>query len=239
MKSLVNELKAIILAGGLGTRLSEETSDKPKPMIKIGPFTLIEHIMDIYAKSDITEFIIATGYKGEIIHQFFDSYSKYKVTCLDTGEKTQTGGRIKRVFESVYDETLCATYGDGLGNIPVRKVIDFHRSHKKIATVTAVRPPARFGRLSIENEVVIKFGEKLQSEEGWINGGFFVFNRAVKDYIDGDEDPLEAAPLAQITKEGELMAYMHQGFWARVDTLREKMDLENLLESGHPSWLNL
>lgn len=231
-------MRALILAGGLGTRFAEETSDKPKPMIKIGPLTLIEHIMNIYAESDVTEFIIATGYKGGIIHKYFGSYSKYKVTCLDTGEKTQTGGRIKRVFEAVSDETLCATYGDGLGNIPVSKIIDFHRAHKKIATVTAVRPPARFGRLSLENEVVTKFGEKLQSEEGWINGGFFVFNRSIKDYIGGDEVPLEAAPLVQITKEGELMAYKHQGFWAPVDTLREKMDLEKLLETGHPSWLN-
>jgi glucose-1-phosphate cytidylyltransferase len=232
-------MRALILAGGLGTRFAEETNDKPKPMIKIGPFTLIEHIMDIYAKSDITEFIIATGYKGEIIHQFFDSYSKYKVTCLDTGEKTQTGGRIKRVFESVSDETLCATYGDGLGNIPVRKIIDFHRLHKKIATVTAVRPPARFGRLSIENEVVTKFGEKLQSEEGWINGGFFVLERKAKDYIDGDQDPFETKPLAEITSEVELMAFKHEGFWAPVDTLREKIDLEKLWESGNPPWLNI
>lgn len=231
-------MRALILAGGLGTRFAEETSDKPKPMIKIGTFTLIEHIMNIYAESDVTEFIIATGYKGEIIRKYFGSYSKYKVTCLDTGEKTQTGGRIKRVFEAISDETLCATYGDGLGNVPVSKIIDFHRAHKKIATVTAVRPPARFGRLSLENEVVTKFGEKLQSEEGWINGGFFVFNRSIKDYISGDEVPLEAAPLVQITKEGELMAYKHQGFWAPVDTLREKMDLEKLLETGHPSWLN-
>jgi glucose-1-phosphate cytidylyltransferase len=195
--------------------------------------------MDIYAKSDITEFIIATGYKGEIIHQFFDSYTKYKVTCLDTGEKTQTGGRIKRVFESISDETICTTYGDGLGNIPVRKIIDFHRSHKKIATVTAVRPPARFGRLSIDKSVVTKFGEKLQSDEGWINGGFFVLERAVKDRIDGDQEPFEIRPLAQITGQLELMAYKHEGFWAPVDTLREKMDLEKLWESGRPPWLNI
>jgi glucose-1-phosphate cytidylyltransferase len=232
-------MRALILAGGLGTRFAEETSDKPKPMIKIGPFTLIEHIMDIYAQSDITEFIIATGYKGEIIHQFFDSYTKYKVTCLNTGEKTQTGGRIKRVFESVSDDTLCATYGDGLGNIPVRKVIDFHRSHKKMATVTAVRPPARFGRLSIENDVVTKFGEKLQSEEGWINGGFFVLNRAVQEFISGDETPFETEPLAQITKDKQLMAFMHEGFWAPIDTLREKIELEKLLGSGQPSWLKI
>ena len=232
-------MRALILAGGLGTRFAEETSDKPKPMIKIGPLTLIEHIMNIYAESDVTEFIVATGYKGEIIHQYFDSYSKYKVTCLDTGEKTQTGGRIKRVFEAISDETLCATYGDGLGNIPVRKTIDFHRAHKKIATVTAVRPPARFGRLSIENEVVTKFGEKLQSEEGWINGGFFVLNRIVKDYIGGDQDPFETKPLGKITSEGNLMAYKHEGFWAPVDTLREKIDLEKLWETGHPLWLNI
>jgi glucose-1-phosphate cytidylyltransferase len=232
-------MRALILAGGLGTRFAEETTDKPKPMIKIGPFTLIEHIMDIYAKSDITEFIIATGYKGEIIHKFFDSYSKYKVTCLDTGEKTQTGGRIKRVFESIPDKTLCATYGDGLGNIPVRKIIDFHLSHKKIATVTAVRPPARFGRLSIDKSVVTKFGEKLQSDEGWINGGFFVLERVVKDHIDGDQEPFEVRPLAQITGQLELMAYKHEGFWAPVDTLREKIDLEKLWESGQPPWLNI
>jgi glucose-1-phosphate cytidylyltransferase len=232
-------MRALILAGGLGTRFAEETNDKPKPMIKIGPFTLIEHIMDIYAKSGITEFIIATGYKGEIIHHYFNSYRKYKVKCLDTGEKTQTGGRIKRVFESVPDETLCVTYGDGLGNIPVRKIIDFHRSHKRIATVTAVRPPARFGRLSIDRSVVTKFGEKLQSDEGWINGGFFVLERVVKDHIDGDQEPFEIRPLAQITSQQELMAYKHEGFWAPVDTLREKIDLEKLWECGRPPWLNI
>jgi glucose-1-phosphate cytidylyltransferase len=232
-------MRALILAGGLGTRFAEETNDKPKPMIKIGPFTLIEHIMDIYAKSGITEFIIATGYKGEIIHRYFDSYIKYEVTCLDTGEKTQTGGRIKRVFESVPDETLCATYGDGLGNIPVRKIIDFHRSHKRIATVTAVRPPARFGRLTMDKSVVTKFGEKLQSDEGWINGGFFVLERSVKDHIYGDQEPFEIKPLAQIADQLELMAYKHEGFWAPVDTLREKIDLERLWESGLPPWLNI
>jgi glucose-1-phosphate cytidylyltransferase len=232
-------MRAIILAGGLGTRFAEETHDKPKPMIKIGQLTLLEHIMNIYASSGINEFIVATGYKGEIIHEYFDSYNKYQVTCLDTGENTQTGGRIKRVFDSVQDETMCATYGDGLGNIPVKQILDFHFSHKKIATVTAVRPPARFGRLSIENGLVTKFGEKLQSEEGWINGGFFVLNREIVNYISGDQDPFEASPLVQLTRERELMAFMHQGFWAPVDTLREKLDLEKLLETGNPLWLKI
>ena len=232
-------MRAIILAGGLGTRFAEETHDKPKPMIKIGNSTLIEHIMNIYSLSGVTEFIIATGYKGEIIRNYFKEYEKFKITCIDTGQETQTGGRIKRILEAVSDPVVSVTYGDGLGNVPVKKVLQFHNDHKKLATVTAVRPPARFGRLVIDHDQVLRFGEKLQSEEGWINGGFFVLNREVKDFINGDGDPFETSPLSKITELGELMAYKHEGFWAPVDTLREKIDLEKLLNSGNPPWLKL
>ena len=180
-------MKVIILAGGLGTRLSEYTETIPKPMVKIGDLTLIEHIMNIYEKSGITEFIIATGYLHKVIEDFFVDYKKFKVETIFTGELTKTGGRIKRVFEYYSDSTMCVTYGDGLGNVDVAKTISFHFQHGCLATVTAVQPQARFGKLTIDNESVVKFGEKMQSEEGWINGGFFVLNRQISEYIAGDD----------------------------------------------------
>jgi glucose-1-phosphate cytidylyltransferase len=229
-------MKVIILAGGLGTRISEETEDKPKPMVKVGSLTLIEHIMNIYSKSDITEFIIATGYKHEVIEKYFEKFTKFSVTPFFTGENTQTGGRIKRVFSEFYDETMCVTYGDGLGNVDIRKSINFHHEHGCLATVTAVQPQARFGRLDIVNDSVIKFGEKIQSSEGWINGGFFVLNRKVANYISGDDIPFENDPLVKLTSAGQLKAFKHNGFWSPVDSLREKQDLEVLWNNGRPPW---
>jgi len=230
-------LKALILAGGLGTRISEETIDKPKPMIKIGNLTLIEHIMNIYEKSGITEFIIATGYLHKVIEDFFVDYKKFNVETMFTGELTKTGGRIKRVFDYYPDSTMCVTYGDGLSNVDVAKTISFHFQHGCLATVTAVQPEARFGRLTIDNDSVVKFGEKMQSEEGWINGGFFVLNREISKYIAGDDSPFEQEPLMEITNAGQLKAYKHFGFWSPVDSLREKQDLEALWLNGSAPWI--
>jgi glucose-1-phosphate cytidylyltransferase len=230
-------MKAIILAGGLGTRISEETYNKPKPMIKIGPLTLIEHIMNIYSYAGIKDFIVATGYLHEIIESYFAENKKFNVRTLFTGDYTQTGGRIKRVISEYSDETFCVTYGDGLANINISQLINFHAKHKKLATVTAVRPVARFGRLSIKGDCVVKFGEKMQSEEGWVNGGFFIINKQVSEFISGDEVPFEQDPLKNLTKARELYAYQHFGFWSPVDTLREKNELEELWNSGHPPWV--
>ena len=230
-------MKAIILAGGLGTRLSEETSDKPKPMVKIGDLTLIEHIMNIYAFYGIREFVIATGYLHEVVDQYFKDYKKYKVECLFTGNNTQTGGRIKRAIESTGDDLICVTYGDGLANVNIDKLINFHKSSKNLATVTAVRPPARFGRLKIIGDKVVNFGEKMQSEEGWINGGYFVLDKKVTNYISGDEMPFEWDPLTKLTQERTLGAFFHEGFWAPVDTLREKKELEKFWNDSNPPWV--
>ena len=229
-------MKVIILAGGLGTRISEETKDKPKPMVKIGPFTLIEHIMNIYSKFGITEFIIATGYLHEVIDKYFEKYTKYNVRSIFTGEETKTGGRIKKIFSEFSDETMCVTYGDGLSNVNIKESIDFHTNHGCLATITAVQPQARFGRLELVNDSVIKFGEKIQSNEGWINGGFFVLNRKIADYISGDAMPFESDPLIKLSSEGQLKAFKHFGFWSPVDSLREKQDLEALWNSGNPPW---
>ena len=229
-------MRALILAGGLGTRISEETIDKPKPMVKIGNLTLIEHIMNIYEKSGITEFIIATGYLHKVIEEFFSNYTKFKVETIFTGDLTKTGGRIKRVFENYQDTSMCVTYGDGLGNVDVAKTINFHNEHGRLATVTAVQPQARFGRLKIEGNAVVNFGEKMQSEEGWINGGFFVLDKQISEYIAGDDTPFEQDPLSQLTDSGELMAYKHLGFWSPVDSLREKQDLEMLWINGDAPW---
>lgn len=229
-------MRALILAGGLGTRISEETIDKPKPMVKIGNLTLIEHIMNIYEKSGITEFIIATGYLHKVIEEFFSNYTKFKVETIFTGDLTKTGGRIKRVFENYQDTSMCVTYGDGLGNVDVAKTINFHNEHGRLATVTAVQPQARFGRLKIEGNAVVNFGEKMQSEEGWINGGFFVLDKQISEYIAGDDTPFEQDPLSQLTDSGELMAYKHLGFWSPVDSLREKQDLEMLWINGNAPW---
>jgi len=192
--------------------------------------------MNIYEKSGITEFVIATGYLHKVIEEFFSNYTKFKVETIFTGDLTKTGGRIKRVFENYQDTSMCVTYGDGLGNVDVAKTINFHNEHGRLATVTAVQPQARFGRLKIEGNVVVNFGEKMQSEEGWINGGFFVLDRQISEYIAGDDTPFEQDPLSQLTDLGELMAYKHLGFWSPVDSLREKQDLEILWTNGDAPW---
>jgi glucose-1-phosphate cytidylyltransferase len=252
-------MKAIILAGGLGTRLSEETVVKPKPMVEIGRHPIIWHIMKIYSSYGINEFIIALGYKGEIIKDYFLNYHNYnsnisidldsghvdrinshddrwKVYLIDTGQNTQTGGRIKRVMDAIGRERIMATYGDGVGNIDIQALLEFHKSHGKLATLTAVRPPSRFGAIILNGDQVIEFSEKPQVGEGWINGGFFVLEPEVKDYIDGDATPFELSPLEKLAKDGQLMSYKHEGFWQPMDVIREKQILHNLWESGKAPW---
>lgn len=250
-------MKVVILAGGLGSRLSEETDIKPKPMIEIGEHPILWHIMKTYAHYGYREFIIALGYKGDMIKRFFlDHYSlsgnmtislttgeverheqcsdDWQVQLVDTGYDTQTGGRLKRLEPYLRDETFMLTYGDGVSNIDLAELVQFHRAHHCIATVTAVRPPARFGGLLFENDLVASFEEKPQIGEGWINGGYFVFEPEVFDYLDGDRTNLEADVLPRLAIERQLLAYRHEGFWQCMDTLREKRLLENLWQNGKP-----
>ncbi len=252
-------MKVVILAGGFGTRLSEETVVKPKPMVEIGGRPILWHIMNIYWAYGFNEFIIALGYKGEVIKEYFLNYynlnsdltislktGEVKVTrncyrdwiihLIDTGLNTMTGGRLHRLKDTLKDETFMLTYGDGVSNINIDKLVEFHRSHGKIATVTAVRPSARFGGVKFDGEKVIEFTEKPQSGEGWINGGFFVFEPQVFDYLYGDDTILERDPLENLAKDGQLMAYRHEGFWQCMDTLRDKNYLEELWQSGNPPW---
>jgi glucose-1-phosphate cytidylyltransferase len=231
-------MKVIILAGGLGTRISEETSDKPKPMVSIGNKPIIWHIMDIYARQGFTDFIIATGYKGEVISEWINSLeTTWKIAALDTGLNTQTGGRIKKCMELIPGERVLVTYGDGVGNINLNNLINFHQSQRKLATLTAVHPPARFGHLDVQDNKVMHFGEKNQSDAGWINGGFFVLEPAVSNYVDFYEEPFETGALPRLASLGQLMAFEHAGFWQPMDTLREKHDLEKLAHLETPPWL--
>jgi glucose-1-phosphate cytidylyltransferase len=253
-------MKVAILAGGMGTRLAEETSVRPKPMVEIGGKPLLWHIMNIYASAGYKEFLVACGYKGEIIKEYFHNFyvrsSDYfvdlrngtldvvnpngfdwRIGLIDTGLDTMTGGRVLRLKKWLCDETFMVTYGDGVGDIDIRALVDFHHEHGKLATVTAVRPPARFGGLVLNggNEVR-EFSEKPQTGEGWINGGFFVFEPEVFDYLRGDGAILEREPLEDLAADGQLMAYCHQGFWQPMDTLREKQLLESLWASGKVPW---
>jgi glucose-1-phosphate cytidylyltransferase len=231
-------LNVIILAGGLGTRISEETSDKPKPMVPIDGKPILWHIMNIYAQQGLSDFMIATGYKGEVISDWVDSLeTNWKIVAIDTGLDTQTGGRIKKCMDLHPGMRMLATYGDGVGNINIKELIAFHDSHGKLATLTAVHPPARFGYLDMTNGQVLHFGEKNQSDAGWINGGFFVLEPQVSDYIESDSQPFETGALPKLAGEGELMAFEHGGFWQPMDTLREKQDLEKLAHKGNPPWL--
>jgi glucose-1-phosphate cytidylyltransferase len=231
-------MKAIILAGGLGTRISEETSDKPKPMVEISGKPMLWHIMNIFARQGVTEFVIATGYRGEVIQNWIKTVNEpWKIVALDTGLDTQTGGRIRECMDLVKGERVFATYGDGLGNVNLTKLIDFHEHQSKLATVTAVRPPARFGVLESENGVVTKFGEKNQADSGWINGGFFVLEPEVSTYIHNLSEPFETGALPRLVSERRLVSYHHNGFWQPMDTLREKQDLEKLALLSPPSWL--
>jgi glucose-1-phosphate cytidylyltransferase len=231
-------LKVIILAGGLGTRISEETADKPKPMVSIGGKPILWHIMNIYAKQGLNEFIVATGYKGEVISEWVDSLkTDWNIATIDTGLQTQTGGRIKKCMELHSSERVLATYGDGVANINIKRLLSFHELHGKLATLSAVRPPARFGYLDMANGQVMHFGEKNQSDAGWINGGYFVLEPQVSGYIESDVEPFEMGALPKLAEAGELMAFEHDGFWQPMDTLREKRDLEKLAQDGNPPWL--
>lgn len=233
-------MKVILLAGGLGTRISEETSDKPKPMVLLDDKPIIWHLMSIFAAQGFTDFVIATGYKGEIIADWVANLdTPWTIEALDTGLNTQTGGRIAQCMNKFPDERVFATYGDGLGNIDLVKLLSFHRTHNKKATVTAVRPPARFGVLESENGLVTHFGEKNQADAGWINGGFFILEPLVSKYVFSDSEPFETGALPRLVQEGELMSYHHSGFWQPMDTLREKQELVKYVESGNIPWLDI
>ncbi|MGK7888563.1 MAG: glucose-1-phosphate cytidylyltransferase [Leptolyngbyaceae cyanobacterium] len=254
-------MKAVIFAGGLGTRLSEETAIKPKPMVEIGGYPILWHIMKIYASHGIDEFIICCGYKGFVIKEFFANYflrmsdvtfdmrfnemnthfanaEPWKVTLVDTGEETMTGGRLKRVREHIGNETFCLTYGDGVSNVDVAQAIAFHKEQGTLATLTAVQPPGRFGAISLEKEQtkIDKFHEKPEGDGAWINGGFFVLEPDVIDYVAGDSTVWEEAPLNKLAIDGELSAFKHDGFWHPMDTLRDKRRLEDMWKQGKAPW---
>ncbi|HEX6987189.1 MAG TPA: glucose-1-phosphate cytidylyltransferase [Planctomycetaceae bacterium] len=252
-------MKTIILAGGLGTRLAEETSVRPKPMVEVGGIPILVHIMSIYHAHGFSDFVVACGYRGEYIKEFFSGFAvrnsdwsinlrdgtktvlrshlpAWNVAAVDTGPDTMTGGRIRRLRGLVGGETFMATYGDGVADVDLGALVRFHRSHGRLATVTAVHPPARFGCLGIDGDAVRSFAEKPQTSEGWINGGFFVFEPEVIDYIDGDDVPLERGPLERLSRDGQLMAFRHPGFWQPMDTLRDKQLLEELWNSGRAPW---
>ena len=253
-------MKAVILAGGLGTRISEETHVKPKPMIEIGGKPILWHIMKLYSAHGINEFIICCGYKGYIIKEYFANYflhmsdvtfdmqknemqvhqrnaEPWKVTLVDTGENTLTGGRLKRVKNYLKDdEAFCFTYGDGVADVDISALVKFHQKHGKLATVTAVQPPGRYGALSLDDQLVKGFSEKPKGDGGKINGGFFVLSPDCLQYIVDDQSSWEGAPLMQIAAEEQLMAFEHEGFWQPMDTLREKNLLESLWESGKAPW---
>ena len=233
-------MKTIILAGGLGTRISEETSDKPKPMIQIGPHPVLWHIMQIYAHQGFNEFVITTGYKAEVIEEYVVAREGFgnieSAIPLDTGLHTSTGGRIKLAMELIGKERVLATYGDGVADINLRELIQFHEAHGGLATLTAVHPPARFGRLELSDGRVTHFGEKTQSQDGWINGGFFVLEPEVAEYIPNLEMPFEHNPLVNLAQDGKLFAYKHQGFWQPMDTLRERNELQQLWSTESAPW---
>ena len=232
-------MKVIILAGGLGTRISEETADKPKPMVEIAGRPILWHLMNIYAKQGVTEFLIATGYKGKVIADWVNTLNDpWDITTLDTGEDTQTGGRIAECMRSIPGEKVFATYGDGLGNINLRSLLEYHNHQGKLATVTAVRPPARFGVLESENGLVKRFGEKNQADSGWINGGFFVLEPEVATFVHDLNEPFESGAIPRLVEIEQLMSFHHNGFWQPMDTLREKHDLEKLAVLNPPAWLN-
>lgn len=252
-------MKVAILAGGLGTRFAEETETKPKPMIEIGGRPILWHIMMHYHRYGFDDFAIALGYKANVIKEFFADYARWggdltvrtrsgeltrgeesipdwSVQLLDTGLHTNTGGRIKRLGRVIGDARFMLTWGDGVSDIDLDALLAFHKSHGKIATLTAVRPPARFGHLEIEGDRIVEFSEKPQTSEGWINGAFFVMEPAVFDYIEGDATQFEKAPLERLAHDGQLMAYRHDGFWQCMDTLRDKKRLEALWNAGDAPW---
>lgn len=252
-------MKAVILAGGLGTRLSEESYLKPKPMVEIGGQPILWHVMKIYSHYGVHDFIICLGYKGYVIKEYFANYylhmsdvtfdmkyhqkqihnnkaEPWRVTLVDTGEDTMTGGRIKRIQEYVGNEDFCLTYGDGVAAVDIMKLIEFHKERGLLATVTAVQPSGRFGAMEIGNDRVTHFQEKPKGDGSWINGGFFVLSPKIFDYIDGDETVWERKPLERFAAEEQLAAYKHYGFWQPMDTLRDKNQLEELWSSGDAPW---
>lgn len=253
-------MKAVILAGGLGTRIAEETNFRPKPLVEIGGMPILWHIMKIYSSFGVHDFVICCGYKGYMVKEFFSNYSlhcsdvtfdmaqnrmevhrcsaePWRVTLVSTGETTQTGGRLKRVRQYLEDEdAFCFTYGDGLGNINIKELIQFHRQEGTLATLTAIQPSGRFGALGTNKNKVTTFEEKPKGDGSWINGGFFVLSPRVIDYIEGDETIWERKPLATLAQEGELSAYRHHGFWRPMDSLRDKETLNALWASGDAPW---
>ena len=228
-----NDIKTVILCGGYGTRLSEETKVKPKPMVLVGNRPILTHITDIYESFGYNNFILALGYKSHFIKKFYaNKKKKDKVKMIYTGKDTKTGGRLLRLFSYLKNEkTFMLTYGDGLSNQNINQLIKFHKSHGKIATITAVRPPVRFGELNLKKNKVSSFKEKPQSSTGWINGGFFVFNRNIFDFIKNDQTMLEREPMEKLSKMGQLMAYKHEGFWQCMDTMRDKNLLNKMLKN--------
>ena len=254
-------MKVVILCGGLGTRLAEETSIKPKPMVEIGGRPILWHIMKIYEKHNFNDFVLALGYKGEYIKDYFLNYhsrqsdlyidlrsgnvnfsnpnsEEWNVALINTGEKTLTGGRLLRLQNYLKDEnTFMLTYGDGVSNIDITELLKFHKSHGKIATISAVKPSARFGGLKIDDGKVINFKEKPQSGEGYINGGFFIFNKEIFNFIKDDNEMLEHDPLEKLVELNELMAYQHEGYWQCMDTIRDKESLQSLWDTDNAYWL--
>ena len=231
-------MKTIILAGGYGTRLAEYTDKIPKPMVQVGNKPILSHIMNFYQSFGYDDFIIAAGYKKNIIIDYYKDSKEFKnLEIVDTGENTMTGGRILRL-KSYFnkEENFFMTYGDGLCSVDLRKLLQFHSSHNKIATVTAVHPPVRFGELEIDGDEVIKFDEKPQASAGWINGGYFVLNSNVFNYIDNDATLFEKEPMTKLFRDKNLLAYKHEDFWKCMDTLRDKMDLEKILNDKGPIW---
>ena len=252
-------MKVVILAGGYGTRLSEETDLRPKPMVEIGGKPILWHIMKMYSAHGFNEFIVCLGYKGYMIKEYFANYflhtsnvtfdlaknqmevhqnsaEPWSVTLVDTGEKTMTGGRLKRIQPYVGNEDFCFTYGDGVSDVNIKKLVEFHKENKVLATVTATQMPGRFGALSIEQNRVASFCEKPQGEGGWISGGFFVLSPKVFDYIEGDDNTWEKGPVERLSTEGQMSAYFHEGFWQPMDTLLHKKQLDDLWKAGEAPW---
>ncbi len=252
-------MKAVILAGGLGTRISEETHLKPKPMVEIGGKPILWHILKIYSAQGINDFVICCGYMGYVIKEYFANYflhmsdvtfdikqnrmqvhqnnvEPWRVTLVDTGDETMTGGRLKRVREYLDDDLFCFTYGDGVGDVDIRRSVAFHREHGGLATVTAVQPPGRFGSLQLDGDRVVGFVEKPQGDSGWINGGFFVLSPKVVDYVADDATVWEREPMERLATEKKISAHFHSGFWHPMDTLRDKNYLEKLWQSGKAPW---
>ena len=228
-------MKTVILCGGYGTRLSEETAVKPKPMVKIGGKPILEHIMNIYKYYGYNQFVLALGYKSEYIKKFYKN--KKNIELVYTGKDTKTGGRLLRLKNYLKNEkTFMLTYGDGVSNVNIKQTVRFHKRHGKIATITAVRPPVRFGELKINRNKVKSFKEKPQVGQGWINGGFFIFNNKVLNFIKDDQTMLEKEPLEKLTKTGQLMAFEHKGFWKCMDTMRDKILLNKLWKEGNALW---